>query len=126
MTPGSGFISDAKGKFIFKEVYIIIVAWDVQLPEQIAKEWLQWENLPQKVAVPRCLTGQQEQIEEIELHAFGGASCKGSGGCRVFHCETTIRREHWTGGRKSTFNQTRPHHTPPGASDYPVSGHSVP
>lgn len=67
-----------KGKFIFRDVCISKVAWDAQLPEQIAKEWLQWEKiLPQEVVVPRCLTIQQEQIEEIELHAFGDASAKG-------------------------------------------------
>ena len=67
-----------KGKFIFRDVCISKVAWDAQLPEQIAKEWLRWEKiLPQEVAVPRSLTGHQEQIEEIELHVFGDASAKG-------------------------------------------------
>jgi len=73
-----------KGKFIFRDVCISKVAWDAQLPEQIAKECLRLEKiLPQEITTPRCITGQQEQIEEMELHAFDDAGAKAKQGLTI-------------------------------------------
>jgi len=73
-----------KGKFIFRDVCISKVAWDAQLPEQIAKGWLRLEKiLLQEITTPRCITGQQEQIEEMELHAFGDAGAKAKQGLTI-------------------------------------------
>ena len=40
--------------------------------------WRSWEkSLPERVQVPRSLIKHQEEIEAIDLHAFGDASSEG-------------------------------------------------
>ena len=47
-------------------------------PPHLEQQWQRWErSLPQHVTCPRALTSVQERIEDIKLHAFGGASGKG-------------------------------------------------
>ena len=42
------------------------------------QSWIRWEEkLPSHVTVPRSLAAHQEDIQAIELHAFGDASWKG-------------------------------------------------
>ena len=43
------------------------------------QNWICWEKkLPSHVTVPRSLAVHQEDIQAIELHAFGDASGKGA------------------------------------------------
>ena len=73
-----------KGKFIYRDVCNVKVAWDAPLPPQLANRWTRWKKeLPAEVMVARALTCAQEQIEEIELHAFGDASKNGV--CATVH-----------------------------------------
>ena len=42
------------------------------------QNWVQWEErLPEQLTVPRSLAVHQEEVQSIELHAFGDASGKG-------------------------------------------------
>ena len=43
------------------------------------QNWVQWEErLPEQLTVPRSLAVHQEEVQSIELHAFGDASGKGA------------------------------------------------
>ena len=67
-----------KGKLIYQDACKAKLAWDAPLPSQLASRWSCLEReLPPKVTTPRALTLQREEIEEIELHAFGDASVNG-------------------------------------------------
>ena len=67
-----------KGKFIYRDVCNVKVAREAPLPPPLASLWTRWKNeLPAEVMVTRALTCAQEQIERIELHAFGDASKNG-------------------------------------------------
>ncbi|XP_068692652.1 uncharacterized protein [Montipora foliosa] len=73
-----------QGKFIYRDTCNAKVAWDAPLPQQLASQWTRWNTgLPAEVMVARALTFAQEQIEEIELHAFGDASKNGV--CATVH-----------------------------------------
>ena len=42
------------------------------------QNWVQWEErLPEQLTVPRSLAVHHEEVQYIELHAFGDASGKG-------------------------------------------------
>lgn len=42
------------------------------------QNWVQWgERLPEQLTVPRSLAVHREEVQSIELHAFGDASGKG-------------------------------------------------
>ena len=48
------------------------------MPEEIADQWRKWERrLPKAVSVKRSILLYQEDINEIQLHAFGDASGRG-------------------------------------------------
>ena len=67
-----------KGKFLYREVCNEKVAWDAPLPQHLLRKWAQWKKeLPPEVTVLRSLTLEQEEIKEIQLHAFGDASRDG-------------------------------------------------
>ena len=69
-----------KGKFIYRDVCNVKVAWDAPLPLPLASQWTRWKKeLPAEVVVTRALTCAQEQIERIELYVFGDASNNGVG-----------------------------------------------
>ena len=73
-----------QGKFIYRDACNAKVAWDAPLPQQLSSQWTRWNaGLPAEVMVARALTCAQEQIEEIELHAFGDASKNGV--CATVH-----------------------------------------
>ena len=73
-----------QGKFIYRDACNAKVDWDAPLPQQLANQWTRWNTgLPAEVMVARALTCEQEQIEEIELHAFGDASKNGV--CATVH-----------------------------------------
>ena len=49
-----------------------------ELPPELFAKWTLWEqSLPNKVEIPRSLVKHQEEIEAIDLHAFGDASGRG-------------------------------------------------
>ena len=73
-----------KGKFIYRDVCNVKVAWDAPLPPPLASQWTRWKKeLPAEVMVTRALTCAQEQIERIELYVFGDASKNGV--CATVH-----------------------------------------
>ena len=52
--------------------------WDDKLANELMQNWVQWEErLPEQLTVPRSLAVHQEEVQTIELHAFGDASGKG-------------------------------------------------
>ena len=67
-----------KGKFFYRDVCNVKMAGDAPLPRPLTSQWIRWKKeLPAEVMVTRALTCAQEQIERIELHAFGDASKNG-------------------------------------------------
>ena len=63
-------------------------AWDSMLPEDLAIQWKKWEdNIPDAVTVQRCVPRYEEEIHEIQLHAFGDAS--GRGVCAAVYAVVT-------------------------------------
>ena len=66
------------GKFLYRDICDARLAWDARLPSDLMQNWVRWEEkLPNHVTVPRSLAAYQEDIQTIELHAFGDASGKG-------------------------------------------------
>ena len=66
------------GKFLYCDICDAKLAWDAKLPSNLIQSWVHWEEkLPSHVTVPRSLAAHQEDIQAIELHAFGDASGKG-------------------------------------------------
>ena len=66
------------GKFLYRNICDAKLPWDAKLPSNLIQSWVRWEEkLPSHVTVPRSLAAHQEDIQAIELHAFGDASGKG-------------------------------------------------
>ena len=67
------------GKFLYRDICDAKLAWDAKLPSNLIQSWVSWEDkLPSHVTVPQSLlAAHQEDIQAIELHAFGDASGKG-------------------------------------------------
>jgi hypothetical protein len=66
------------GKQLYREACDSKLGWDAPLNEPLARRVERWENgLATSVEFPRSLVGNREDIEEINLHAFGDASSKG-------------------------------------------------
>ena len=66
------------GKFLYRDICNAKLAWDAKLPSNLIQSWVSWEDkLPSHVTVPQSLAPHQENIQAIELHAFGDASGKG-------------------------------------------------
>ena len=64
-----------QGKFIYGEACELKQAWDVPLPDALAVRWKRWESdLPENIVVTRTFSPNREQINAVELHAFGDAS----------------------------------------------------
>ena len=68
------------GKQIYREVCEAKIPWDTPLNNNLLRVWKHWEQqLPVEYEVSRSITPYQEEIEEVELHAFGDASGQGVG-----------------------------------------------
>ena len=66
------------GKLLYRDACELKVAWDAQLPSQLATKWSRWEaQLPVSVSVPRTIPQHREEISNIALHCFGDASGQG-------------------------------------------------
>ena len=66
------------GKLLYRKACELKIAWDAELPEELAKQLSRWEEgLPPSITVPRPLTAQREKITNIDLHCFGDASGRG-------------------------------------------------
>ena len=66
------------GKLLYRDVCDAKRKWDDKLPNELMQNWVQWEErLPEQLTVPRSLAVHQEEVQSIELHAFGDASGKG-------------------------------------------------
>ena len=75
-----GIVSPAmlEGKVLLRESCIENNAWDAPLSEKTMKKWKKWErSVPDAVSVRRSIPLFQEEIDEIQLHAFGDASGRG-------------------------------------------------
>ena len=66
------------GKLLYRDVCDAELNWDAKLPRELMQSWTRWEErLTEQHTVPRSLAACQEDIQSIELHAFGDASGKG-------------------------------------------------
>ena len=66
------------GKLLYRDGCDAKLNWDTNLPSKLMQNWIRWEErLPKQLTVPRSLAAYQEDIQSIELHAFGDASGKG-------------------------------------------------
>ena len=67
-----------QGKLIYREVCKKKVGWNVEIDNEEKKKLARWEQgLPNQVTTERSLVKFRENIESIELHAFGDASGDG-------------------------------------------------
>ena len=67
------------GELVCLEACESKVAWDAQVPGELARKWIKWESqLPLNIPVPRALPKHRERISNIELHCFGDASGRGN------------------------------------------------
>ena len=67
-----------EGKLLYRETCVQKSAWDSPLPEDLVVQWRKWkQNIPDVVTVQRCVPLHQEEMQEIQLHAFGDASGRG-------------------------------------------------
>ena len=65
------------GKLLYRDACDAKLNWDAKLPSKLMQSWIRWEGrLPKQLTVPRSLAAYQEDIQSIELHAFGVASGK--------------------------------------------------
>ena len=65
-------------KLLYREARESKVAWDAQLPGELASKLIKRESqLPLNISVPRALPKHQERISNIELHCFGNTSGRG-------------------------------------------------
>ncbi len=65
-------------KILYRKMCDNKLPWDGELPEEIKKRWVEWQNeMPAKVTVPRTLTPVNHQITAVTLHGFGDASKNG-------------------------------------------------
>ena len=75
---GSVSPTTLQGKFIYREICDARMPWDKKLTPELLAKWISWEkSLPKEVETTRSLVGYAEDIEAIDLHAFGDASGKG-------------------------------------------------
>ncbi|XP_078365845.1 uncharacterized protein LOC144650069 [Oculina patagonica] len=69
------------GKHLYRDVCDAKLNWDTTLPSRLMQSWVRREErLPEQLTVLRSLAAYQEDIQRIELHAFGDASGKGVAG----------------------------------------------
>ena len=72
-----GIVSPAmlEGKVLYRESCTEKKAWDAPLSEETMKKWKRWErSLPEAVSARRSIPLYQEEIDEIQLHAFDDAN----------------------------------------------------
>ena len=66
------------GKLLYRDVCDSKCNWEGKLPNELMQNWVKWEEgLPEQLTVTRSLAVHQEEVQSIELHAFGDASGKG-------------------------------------------------
>ena len=66
------------GKLLYRDVCNAKLAWDSQLPQELSRKLMKWEeSLPASAMTKRSLPSQREEITDIHLHSFGDASGKG-------------------------------------------------
>ena len=105
-----------EGKLLYRETSVQKSAWDSPLPEDLAAQWKKWEeNIPDAVTVERCVPRYEEEIHQIQLHAFVDAS--GRGVCAAVYAVVTQASGTKTRiyYRKGPTYQTRAVHSPTGA-----------
>ena len=67
-----------QGKLVYRETCQKKLGWDAPIENDLKQKWLRWEqSLPKQVNAPRSLVTFREDIQSIELHAFGDASGEG-------------------------------------------------
>ena len=67
-----------EGKFLYRAVCEARIPGDQELPHKLEICWQTWEkSLTGKVEVARNIAQYQEEITNINLHAFGDASSRG-------------------------------------------------
>lgn len=67
------------GKMIYRDICHNHSPWDKELPCSLMKRWRKWCNkLPRKIEVLRSLVAHREEMQAIDLHAFGDASGQGT------------------------------------------------
>ena len=60
------------GKLLYRDVGDAKRNWDDKLPNELMQNWVQWEErLLEQLTVPRSLAVHQDEVQSIELHAFG-------------------------------------------------------
>ena len=66
------------GKLHYRDGCDAKLNWDTKLASKLMQNWIHWEErLLKQLTVPRSIAAYQEDIQAIELHAFGDASGKG-------------------------------------------------
>ena len=66
------------GKLLFRKMCEANIPWDGEFPEELQKPWRdRYENLPERLEVPRTLTPFHQPMMSLDLHAFGDASKNG-------------------------------------------------
>ena len=77
-----------QGKLLYRETCAQKSAWDNPLPEDLAVKWKKLEeNVPDTVTVQCWAPCYEDEIHEVELHAFGDAS--GQGVCAAVYAVVT-------------------------------------
>ena len=67
------------GKMIYRDICDCNLPWDEELPEELMIRWKKWcARLPNKIEVPRSLVLHREEVQAIDLHAFGDTSGQGT------------------------------------------------
>ena len=67
------------GKMIYRDIGDSKSPWDKKLPIHLLQTWKTWcERLPSKIEVPRSLVSHREEVQAVDLHAFGDASGQGT------------------------------------------------
>ena len=67
------------GKMIYRDICDNHSPWDKELPSSLMERWRKLCNkLPRNIEVLRSLVGHREEIQAIDLHAFGDTSGQGT------------------------------------------------
>ena len=67
------------GKMIYRDICDNNLPWDKELSGNLMTCWNKWcEKLPSKIEFPRSLVPCREEVQAIDLHAFGDASGQGT------------------------------------------------
>ena len=68
------------GKLIYRAICDKKISWDTELQDALQNQWHKFgRDIPNALQIPRSITLFQEEIQKIDLHAFGDASANGTG-----------------------------------------------